>query len=321
MITVAIDGSGDFLTVNEALQTLTTERDTYTQIYIKNGEYNEQITMTTPFVELIGEDVHKTKLTYGLYATMPSDDIGKLGTFRTYSFLIDTHDVKISNLTIENSSGPGKKVGQAIAAYVDGDRILFENCRLIGGQDTLFTGPLPPKEIEKNGFIGPKQYAPRINGRHYYKDCFITGDVDFIFGSATAFFETCEIYSKNTDNPINGYVTAASTPEGQAYGYVFDHCRFTGDCPKDTVYLGRPWRNFAQTIIMNSYIGDHIRPEGWHDWNKEAARNTVLYGEYGNYGPSGSLEQRESWVKRLTAEEVSRWSREKVLSGTDGWTL
>lgn len=120
-----------------------------------------------------------------------------------------------SNLTFENSAGPGTKVGQALALYVDGDRIAFHDCRFLGNQDTLFTAPLPPKEIEPNGFVGPKQFAPRINGRHFYQRCYIEGDIDFIFGGATAYFEDCEFFSKYTGQPISSYVTAASTPEGQ----------------------------------------------------------------------------------------------------------
>lgn len=176
--------------------------------------------MTVPYVSFTGESAEETILTYGLYARMPSDDIGKLGTFRTYSCFIDTHDFTASNLTFENSAGPGTKVGQALALYVDGDRIAFHDCRFLGNQDTLFTAPLPPKEIEPNGFVGPKQSAPRINGRHFYQRCYIEGDIDFIFGGATAYFEDCEFFSKYTGQPISSYVTAASTPEGQEYGYV-----------------------------------------------------------------------------------------------------
>lgn len=346
MITVAQDGTGDFLSIKEAIVSLKkinesisiysatdfagNEQNQMRQIWIKKGRYKEQITINEPYIELIGEDAENTILTYDLYATMPSEDIGKLGTFRTYTFLVDAHDVIVRNLTIENSAGRGSKVGQAIAAYVDGDRIMFEDCKLLGSQDTLFTGPLPPKEIEKNGFIGPKQHAPRLNGRQYYHRCFISGDVDFIFGSATAFFEDCELFSRNADAPVNGYVTAASTPEGQDYGYVFNQCRFTSDCPKSSVYLGRPWRNYAQTVIINSYIGEHIIEQGWHDWNKTEARTTVFYREYGNYGPGAALNKRDNWVRRLgdhysdtlenqKPEQISFWSKQRVLGGNDGW--
>jgi len=348
MIVVAQDGTGDFLTLQEAIISLpeivvqdvdeTLQCQEYRKIFIKEGKYKEQITLNKPFVMLIGEEAMTTHIVYDLYANMPWDDIGKLGTFRSYSFLIDTHDVVIKNLTIENCSGSGKAIGQAIAMYVDGDKIIFDGCRLLGNQDTLFTGPLPPKEIEKNGFNGPKQNAPRMNGRHYYYRCYICGDIDFIFGSATAYFEECELFSKNRDDEVCGYVTAASTPEGQAYGYVFEHCRFTSDCPKESVYLGRPWRDFAQTVILNSYLGDHIRPEGWHDWNKIEAKKSVFYGEYNNYGPGADTTHRVEWMRRLRddladennqgtdilvniKEYTSYWQKDSILGEEDCWNL
>lgn len=143
--------------------------------------------------------------------------------------------------------------------------------------------------------------------------------MDFIFGSATAYFERCEIHSKNRNLPVNGYVTAASTAEGQTYGYVFESCRFTGNCPPQTVYLGRPWRNFARTVILRSYLGAHIRPEGWHNWDKKEAEATVFYAEYKNYGEGFVPETRPSWVRLLTKEEAEMYARERVLEGTDGW--
>lgn len=348
---IAHDGSGDFRTVNEGLRALGDMRkssidskeplqknntqhmksdtlhmesnsqhmksDTEVdQLMIKAGIYEEQVEITLPCIELIGEDAQTTKITFGLYANMPSEDVGKLGTFRTYTLFVDANDVTLRNLTIENSAGPGKKVGQAIAAYIDGDRFTMEQCRLLGNQDTLFTGPLPPKEIEKNGFIGPKQHAPRINGRHYYKNCYIEGEVDFIFGSATCYFEHCDIFSKNINAPINGYVTAASTPEGQAYGYVFNGCNFISDCGERSVYLGRPWRHYAKTVIVNSYIGTHIVEEGWHDWNKTDARELVFYGEGGNHGEGASLVHRESWIRSV---DPLAWDKATVLQGEDCW--
>lgn len=135
------------------------------------------------------------------------------------------------------------------------DRLLFEDCRFLGSQDTLFTAPLPPKEIEPNGFIGPKQQAPRIHGRHCYRHCYIEGDIDFIFGSATAYFEECEFFSKHIDQDINGYVTAASTPKDQKYGYVINACRFTSNCPPHSVYLGRPWRDPNRNRKLEVLLG------------------------------------------------------------------
>ena len=319
MIHISQDGSGDFTSIQEALNSLPPDNDSEVILFLHNGTYRERVTVTVPYVTFLGESMENTCLTYDLYAQMPSVDVGKLGTFRTYSCIVDTHDFTARNMTFENSAGPGTKVGQALALYVDGDRIQFDHCRLLGNQATLFTGPLPPKEIEPNGFIGPKQNSPRLNGRHYYHDCYIAGDIDFIFGSATAYFEGCEFYSKDTQSPVNSYVTAASTPQGQAYGYVMESCRFTGNCPPHTAYLGRPWRDFAKTVLLNCWMDDHICPEGWHDWDKTQARKTVFFGEYNSMGPGAVIERRPEWIKRLSKKDLPHYTRQAVLSGEDGW--
>lgn len=319
MIHISKDGTGDFKSIGEALRSLPTDHSSEQILYIHKGFYEEQITVTVPHVTFVGEDAESTILSYGLYARMTMEDGGKRGTFRTYSCLIDTHDFTARNLTFENSAGKGTDVGQALALYADGDRLFFENCRFLGNQDTLFTGPLPPKEIEPNGFIGPKQHAPRLNGRHYYKNCYLEGDIDFIFGSATAYFEGCTFFSKYTGKEISSYVTAASTPEGQEYGYVMANCRFESNCPANNAYLGRPWREYAKTVLLNCYMDDHICKEGWHDWNKEAAREHTFYAEYGSFGPGGKMEKRPDWIHRLTETDLKRFTKEAVLSGSDGW--
>jgi pectinesterase len=319
MIHIANDGTGDFKSIGEALRSLPTDYTGEQVLYIHKGFYEEQIAVTVPHVTFIGEDAENTILSYGLYARMSMEGGMKRGTFRTYSCLIDTHDFTARNLTFENSAGIGTDVGQALALYADGDRLFFENCRFLGNQDTLFTGPLPPKEIEPNGFIGPKQHSPRINGRHYYKNCYLEGDIDFIFGSATAYFEGCTFFSKYTGMKISSYVTAASTPKGQEFGYVMANCRFESNCPPDNAYLGRPWREYGKTVLINCYMDDHICKEGWHDWNKEAAHKHTYYGEYGSYGPGAVMEKRPDWIHRLTKADLKRFTKEAVLSGPDGW--
>lgn len=319
MIHISQDGSGDFKTIQEALDSLPMDNKTEQILYIHKGLYHEQITVKVPYVTLLGEDTEGTVLSYGLYARMHMEDGMKRGTFRTYSCLVDTHDFTARNLTFENSAGPGTSVGQALALYADGDRLFFDHCRFLGGQDTLFTGPLPPKEIEPNGFIGPKQFAPRINGRHYYRNCYLEGDIDFIFGSATAYFEGCTLFSKYTGREISSYVTAASTPQGQEYGYVMEGCRFEGNGPAHSAYLGRPWREYAKTVLLNCYMDQHICKEGWHDWNKEAAHSLSFYGEYHSYGPGACMEKRPDWIHRLSEEELSHYTRQAVLSGADCW--
>ena len=319
MIHIAQDGSGDFTTIGDALKSLPADLNIRPTFFIHKGIYKERRTINRPYETFLGEDSAETIITYDLYARMPMDDGMKRGTFRSYSFFIDTHDFTARNITFENSAGMGKEVGQALALYADGDRLFFDNCRFLGSQDTIFTGPLPPREIEPNGFIGPKQHAPRINGRHFYKNCYIEGDIDFIFGSATAYFEGCTLFSKNTGSPINSYVTAASTPEGQDYGYVMNRCRFTSNCPPESAYLGRPWREYAKTVLINCYMDDHICKEGWHDWNKPHAHSTIFYAEYGSTGPGATMDYRPDWIHRLKEEELPHYERDMVLAGNDGW--
>lgn len=319
MIHISLDGTGDFSSIQKALDSIPEDNASEQVLYIHKGFYQEQITVTKPYITFLGEDEKETVLSYGLYARMTMEDGLKRGTFRSYSCLIDTHDFTARSITFENSAGKGTDVGQALALYADGDRLIFDGCRFLGNQDTLFTGPLPPKEIEPNGFIGPKQFSPRINGRHYYKNCYLEGDIDFIFGSATAYFENCTFFSKYTGREISSYVTAASTPQGQEYGYVMKSCCFESNCPANNAYLGRPWREYAKTVLINCYMDSHICEEGWHDWNKEEARRHSFFAEYNSHGPGASMEKRPAWVHRLTESDLGHYTKEAVLSGADGW--
>ncbi|MBE5884469.1 MAG: pectin methylesterase [Lachnospiraceae bacterium] len=294
-------------------------------IHIGEGIYREKLTITRPNVTLLGAGQDKTILVYGhaAYEVMPESD--RRGTFRTASVRIDTHDFTAKHLTIQNDAGFGHTVGQAIALYVDGDRNIFEDCALLGSQDTLFTAPLPLKEAQPGGFKGPGEHKPRTMGRHYYKDCFIRGDVDFIFGSGIAYFENCTIFSQKPgdrkppespdDEVIYGYVTAASTPCEEPYGYVFKDCQLISDCPPHSVYLGRPWREWAKTVFLHCKMGAHIHPLGWNDWNK--THGHFYYGEYDSYGPGASPSTRADFSHQLTVEEAAKYTKENVLKG---WT-
>jgi pectinesterase len=326
-------GPDDFASIAEAIESVPADNEEKITIFIRKGVYREKLIIDRPYISLDGENRKETIITFDDHATMIMEDGSKRGTFRTQTAFIDTHDIIVNNITFENSAGFGTDVGQAIALYADGDRIAFDNCNFIGSQDTLFTGPLPPVPFLAGGFTGPKEFAPRINGRQYYHNCLIRGDVDFIFGSATAFFDRCEIFSQKTDDlpeategeeqKTYGYITAASTAEDQEYGYVFDHCKLTSDCPRKSVYLGRPWRNFAKTVFMNCELGGHIRDEGWDDWKKTEARETIFFAEYNSAGPGAAglyNNLRASFARRLTEQEALRFAKERVLRGNDGWS-
>lgn len=306
-----------FTTIADAVSAVPMDNQEPVEIRILPGVYCEKLTLDRPNLTLIGTDPQNCILTYGDYAFDSMPDGSKRGTFRSYTCFVDADDITLENLTIRNSSAPRSRVGQAIALYADGDHLTVKNCRLESFQDTLFTGPLPPTVLQPGGFIGPKEFAPRRLTRQLYENCTILGDIDFIFGSAVAFFDRCEIVSavsEESDASILGYATAASTPEGLPYGYVFDHCRFTGDLPKGSVYLGRPWRDYAKTVLLHCYLGAHIHPAGFHDWNKPNARANCYYAEYENYGPGACTAARDAFVRQLSEQESCLYTRELVFN-------
>ena len=292
-------------------------------LHIGKGTYREKIVITRPRVTFEGAGSDDTILVYGDAASDPMPEGDKRGTFRTASVRIDTHDFIAKHMTFQNDSGFGHTVGQALAVYVDGDRNVFYDCRFLGSQDTIFDAPLPLKEAHPGGFKGPGEFKPRIMGRHYYEKCFIQGDVDFIFGSGIAWFENCTIFSKlpcdviSSENPgaekIYGYVTAASTPREEPYGYVFHECKLESDCPPHSVYLGRPWREWAKTVFLHCKLGEHIHPDGWQDWKKPHGH--FYYGEYNSYGPGASPTTRADFSHQLTEKEAMEYTVERVMKG------
>lgn len=284
---VAADGSGDFARIQEAIDAVPHLRAKRTVIFIKKGTYKEKLLLpaTKTNVTFIGEDVHTTILTWDDYASKPNRFGENIGTSGSASFFVNGDGFEAYNLTFENSSGP---VGQAVAVRIDGDKVKFENCRFLGFQDTL--------------------YLHGDRSRQYYKNCYIEGTVDFIFGSSTALFENCEIRCKK-----GGYITAASTPQGKDFGLVFLSCRITADTPEARFYLGRPWRNYAKTVFVQCYLDAHIRTEGWHNWNKPEAEQSIFYGEYQSHGPGAVIEGRASWSQQLSPEAAENYTKERIL--------
>lgn len=309
---VSKKGDREFTLISEALETAKGYAGKEVLIHIEPGIYREKLVVRQNNISFIGKKTEETLIVFSDGAFDITHDGDKRGTFRTPSVFIDADYFYACNITFANDAGQGDKAGQALAVYADGDHLTFENCRFDGFQDTLFTAPLPQKELQPGGFKGPKQFAPRRHGRHLYKNCYIAGNIDFIFGGATAYFEDCEIFMKNREGDVKGYVTAPSTFEGQKYGYVFNGCRFTSDCPPQSAYLGRPWRNHAKAVVINSELGAHIKKEGWHDWNKKEAWDTMFFAEYGNTGP-GAGNDRAPFVKMLTKDEADEYTRERVL--------
>ena len=293
-ITVALDGSGQFKSVQEAIMSVPAgTKEKPVVINIKPGVYKELIYIQHEkrFFQLIGEEASKTILTYDLHANIIGPQTGKpIGTFRTPSTVIDADDFTAENITFENSAGP---VGQALAIRVDGDRAIFRRCRFLGWQDTVFLN----------------------RGRQYFEDCYIAGHVDFIFGAATAFFERCHIHCLRS-----GYITAASTYDYHPYGFVFSNCKITGESPDVKTYLGRPWRDYSAVVYLNSEMSDVVRPVGWHNWDLPAREKTSRYAEFDSKGAGADVKSRVTWSRQLTKNEAKKFTVKSVLSGDDGWT-
>jgi pectinesterase len=285
--TVAKDGSGNFKTIQEAINAVPDLRANRTRILIKPGIYKEKLTLppTKINVSFVGEDALKTILTYDDYASKKNIFGGNIGTSGSSSFFIFGDGFTAENITFENSAGP---VGQAVAVRIDGDKVGFWNCRFLGFQDTL--------------------YPHGENSRQYYKNCYVEGTVDFIFGFATALFEDCTIFCKNT-----GYITAASTPQGRDYGFVFRNCKITGSAADGSFYLGRPWRPYAKVAFLNCELGSVINPKGWNNWGNPQNEQTAYFAEYNNTGPGANIQQRVPWSKVLTGESVLLFQNEKIL--------
>ena len=255
---VARDGTGEFRNIDDAIEVCRAFMDYHKVIFVKKGIYKEKLIIPSWLtnIEICGEDAEQTVITWDDHANIRTQERPKgMGTFRTYTLKIEGSDITLKNITIENNSA---RLGQAVALHTEGDRLVFVNCRFLGHQDTVYTG------------VG--------GSRQLFRNCYIEGTTDFIFGPGTAWFEDCEIRSK-----ANSYITAASTPKDQPYGYVFNRCRLTADEGIDKVYLGRPWRDYGYTLFMNCDLGSHIRPEGWHHWQKNREQ-TARYLECGNTG-------------------------------------
>jgi len=288
---VAKDGSGHFTTIQAAMAKIGMgSPDRPATIYVKKGVYREIVYAQREkrYVRLIGEDPTSTVLVYGLHASMTGPDGERIGTFRTPTLFIDADDFTVENMTVQNDAGP---VGQALAVAVNGDRVLFRNCRLLGHQDTVFLN----------------------RGRQYVSNCVIEGTIDFLFGGATAWFEGCDIRAL-----ASSFITATSTPPEAAFGFVFDHCRVSV-AEGETTYLGRPWRDHAATLFMRCELGEGLRAEGWDDWDKPWRRGTARYLEYRNTGPGADRSGRVPWARELTPNEADLITPAAVLRGCDGW--
>lgn len=317
-LVVAKDGSGDFTTVQAAVDAIPKSPD-WSEIYIKNGEYRERVVVNKPHLRLVGESAAGVVITHSACAKDKFPDGTEKETFLSFTLLTAAPDIIVENLTVRNDAGDGRIVGQAVAVYAAGDRGVWRSCRLIACQDTLFCGPLMEKVIREVApyacdaecvfFVGN---CPPTYSRQYFEGCFIQGDVDYIFGPYRCWFEGCTLYM----NERGGWYTAANTAETQPWGMVFHACRLTGECKPGMGYLGRPWRAFARTLFMECDMDEHVSPLGFADWD-EIRVVTDRLGEWRTTGARADQSARHPMQKRMTDEEAVAVTLQTVLSG---WT-
>jgi pectinesterase len=274
-----------------------------TRILIKPGTYTEQLKVgkDRPFLSLIGQGAkpEDVVLTFNLSAKSTGPKGVVVGTGGSSSTIISANDFSAENLTFANSTPP--KIAQAVAIRPQADRLVFNKCRFIGFQDTLY---------------------PCV-GRQYYKDCYITGTVDFIFGDATAVFDRCIINSSD-----KGYIAAPSTPQNAKHGFVFFDCSLTATAAAakqpNVVYLGRPWRPFGSAVYVRCKMGPHIYATGWDNWRDPANEATARFVEFMSMDVEGkqlNVGKRVAWSRQLSDEQAREYTVERVLAGADGWKV
>jgi pectinesterase len=284
VFTVAKDGTGDYKYIQDAIDAMRGFPLAPITLYIKNGVYDEKINLpaNNTDVTFIGESVEKTIITFNDYSGR-----GKLTTFTSYTAKISGNRFVAENITFVNSAGT---VGQAVALFVDADMAVFKNCRFIGNQDTIYNGG----ELSRQFFI----------------NCFIEGTTDFIFGPATAVFQRCTIHAKS-----NSYITAANTPAGKKFGFVFLDCKIIADSVVKKLYLGRPWRAWSKTVFIRCELPGVIAPEGWDNWSNPENEKTTFYAEYKNSGTGAGISKRVNWSKQLSDKEAKDYTLENIFSG------
>lgn len=304
-LTVAQDGSGNYKTIQEAVNSVRDLGHSTVTINVKKGTYREKIVIPSwkTNLRIVGESPENTIITGDDFSGKPipsgRDAFGleKYSTYTSYTVLVQATDITLENLTIANTAG---RVGQAVALHTEGDRIKVKNCHILGNQDTLYTAS--------------------DNSRQYFENCFIEGTTDFIFGEATVVFQSCTIKSL-----VDSYITAAATRPTQKFGYVFFDCKLISDPSAKKVYLGRPWRPYAKTVFIRTEMGAHILPEGWNPWPGDKMfpdkEKTVFYAEFKSIGAGAGVSKRQKWSKQLSQKEAKLYTLDNIFKGSSNWVF
>jgi pectinesterase len=259
-------------------------------VHFEAGIYQQKCRLKHHHLKLFGSKVGITKFVNADYSYKMHTDGLLYNTFRTYTMMLLGDDVELYDIEIENTSGFGFTIGQAVALHVLSMTARFVRCKLTGHQDTLFVGPLPTDLCERYDHFLPLEERTTSQTHHHFIDCTISGDVDFIFGSGTAYFESCHIIATS-----KGYIAAPSTDGATPYGLIFDRCIITSLSTEDDVYLARPWRDHGSAIFINCDFHGRFHPDRFEPWGKSFMR----FLEYPYVQSSNSLPLSKEEGKRL----------------------
>ena len=305
-LTVSADGSAEFKSVQQAVDALPQEGGV---IKIGPGTYREVVTISKAHVRMEGDKTDPSKVV--IVFNNSHGTVG--GTLKSATVSVLGDDFFAQGVTFANDFSVGKSLApegsQAVALLVKGDRAVFRSVRMLGAQDTLYAGSK----------ACASEQGPCVPARQYFSNCYIEGNVDFIFGDAQAFFEDCKIHAIPHETV---FLTAQSKhyPD-EASGYVFEHCTITAAAGISHVFLGRPWRPYSTVVFLNTKLEADIEPAGWREWHpgETHSLDTAFYAEFKSKGKGANPSHRDPRSKQLKAEEAKQFSLKQFLSGPDHW--
>lgn len=294
--TLRVGPKAAYKTLTAAVEALPAEGGT---IELQPGAYREKVTIAKPNVRLVGKGARPQDVVI----VWSDGAITAGGTFKSFTMNVSGDGFRAKNLTIQNDYHlKDSRPSQAVALAITADRAVLEKVRLLGAQDTLYAASKKDKP-----------------SRQYFKDCYVEGHVDFIFGDAKAFFDRCRIHGIAHESVM--FTAQSKVRPDQDSAYVFDRCLITADPNAKGIFFGRAWRPYATVIFMRSRIEAALDPAGWREWTpgKTDTLSTATFAEYASTGPGASPTTREPRTKQLTAEQAKAWDRRIFLAGSDGW--
>ncbi|XP_057447236.1 probable pectinesterase 53 [Lotus japonicus] len=287
--------AGDFTSIQEAIDSLPSINTVRVVIKVHAGVYSEKVYIPPlkSFITIEGDGADKTIVQWGDTAQTPGPRGQPLGTYGSATFAVNSLYFIAKNITFKNTTpvpAPGAMGKQAVAFRISADTAAFLGCKFLGAQDTLYDHL----------------------GRHYYKDCYIEGSVDFIFGNALSLYEGCEVHAIA---PNTGALTAQGRSRmTEDTGFSFVNCKVTGS---GALYLGRAWGPFSRVVFAYTYMDNIIIPKGWYNWGDPNREMTVFYGQYKCTGPGASFAGRVSWARELTDEEAGPFLSLSFIDGPE----